>query len=57
MIPEFVRHGLTVATGLFRHLGFAMLARLLINKQVAPYFFLGFVLMAYFKLRSQGLLF
>ena len=31
-----------------------MLARLLINKQVAPYFFLGFVLMAYFKLPVTG---
>ena len=50
LIPEFIQHGLSVATGIIPALGFAMLARLLINKQVAPYFFLGFVLMAYFKL-------
>ena len=39
MIPAFVQNGLSVATGLIPALGFAMLARLLINKQVAPYFF------------------
>lgn len=36
-------------------LGFAMLARLLINKKVAPYFFLGFVLMAYLKVPVTGI--
>ncbi|HAP4080610.1 TPA: PTS sugar transporter subunit IIC [Enterococcus faecalis] len=54
LIPEFIQHGLYVATGIIPALGFAMLARLLINKQVAPYFFLGFVLMAYFKLPVTG---
>ncbi len=54
LIPEFIQHGLSVATGIIPALGFAMLARLLINKQVAPYFFLGFVLMAYFKLPVTG---
>ena len=39
LIPEFIQHGLSVATGIIPALGFAMLARLLINKQVAPYFF------------------
>ncbi len=38
-----------------RPLGFAMLARLLINKKVAPYFFLGFVLMAYLKIPVTGI--
>ncbi|MGF2146351.1 PTS mannose/fructose/sorbose/N-acetylgalactosamine transporter subunit IIC [Vagococcus fluvialis] len=54
MIPEFVQHGLTVATGLIPALGFAMLARLLINKQVAPYFFLGFALAAYLNIPVTG---
>ena len=53
LIPEFIQHGLSVATGIIPALGFAMLARLLINKQVAPYL-LGFVLMAYFKLPVTG---
>lgn len=32
-----------------------MLARLLINKQVAPYFFLGFALAAYLELPVTGI--
>jgi fructoselysine and glucoselysine-specific PTS system IIC component len=54
MIPEFIQHGLSVATGLIPALGFAMLARLLINKQVAPYFFLGFALAAYLSIPVTG---
>ena len=55
MIPEFVQHGLSVATGLIPALGFAMLARLLINKTVAPYFFLGFALAAYLEIPVTGI--
>ncbi len=36
-IPEFIKHGLSVATGIIRPSA-AMLAWLLINKKVAPYF-------------------
>lgn len=54
-IPEFVQHGLSVATGLIPALGFAMLARLLLNKKVAPYFFLGFALAAYLEIPVTGL--
>ncbi|ELF0055339.1 PTS mannose/fructose/sorbose/N-acetylgalactosamine transporter subunit IIC [Salmonella enterica subsp. enterica serovar Kentucky] len=50
-IPEFIKHGLSVATGIIPALGFAMLARL----KVAPYFFLGFVLMAYLKIPVTGI--
>ncbi|WP_404997539.1 PTS mannose/fructose/sorbose/N-acetylgalactosamine transporter subunit IIC [Enterococcus gallinarum] len=55
MIPAFVQNGLSVATGLIPALGFAMLARLLISKQVAPYFFLGFALAAYLELPVTGI--
>ena len=55
MIPAFIQHGLSVATGLIPALGFAMLARLLINKQVAPYFFLGFALAAYLEIPVTGI--
>lgn len=55
MNPAFVQNGLSVATGLIPALGFAMLARLLINKQVAPYFFLGFALAAYLELPVTGI--
>lgn len=53
-IPEFIKHGLSVATGIIPALGFAMLARLLINKKVA-HLFLGFVLMAYLKIPVTGI--
>ncbi|GIP62784.1 PTS sugar transporter [Virgibacillus pantothenticus] len=55
MIPDFVQHGLTVATGIIPALGFAMLARLLINKTVAPYFFLGFIIVAYLDIPITGI--
>ena len=55
MIPEFVQHGLSVATGIIPALGFAMLARLLINKTVAPYFFLGFIVAAYLNIPVTGI--
>ncbi|MBO0481384.1 PTS mannose/fructose/sorbose/N-acetylgalactosamine transporter subunit IIC [Candidatus Enterococcus courvalinii] len=55
MIPDFIQHGLSVATGLIPALGFAMLARLLINKEVAPYFFLGFALAAYLEIPVTGI--
>ncbi|MEW9676830.1 PTS sugar transporter subunit IIC [Lentibacillus sp. L22] len=54
-IPSPVQTGLEVATGLIPALGFAMLARLLINKQVAPYFFLGFLIVAYLKVPVTGI--
>ena len=54
-IPDFVQNGLTVATGLIPALGFAMLARLLINKKVVPYFFLGFALASYLKIPVTGI--
>ena len=53
-IPDFVQNGLSVATGLIPALGFAMLAPLLINKQVAPYFFLGFAIASYLEIPVTG---
>lgn len=53
-IPEFIKTGLKVATGILPALGFAMLARLLFNKQVAPYFFLGFLIAAYMGVSVTG---
>ncbi|GGB47216.1 PTS sugar transporter [Virgibacillus dakarensis] len=54
-IPGPVQTGLEVATGLIPALGFAMLVRLLVNKQVAPYFFLGFLIVAYLKVPVTGI--
>lgn len=54
-IPQFIQTGLQVATGILPALGFAMLARLLINIKVVPFFFLGFLLVAYFKVPVTGI--
>ncbi|NBI07175.1 PTS mannose/fructose/sorbose/N-acetylgalactosamine transporter subunit IIC [Senegalia massiliensis] len=54
-IPAPIQTGLQVATGLIPALGFAMLARLIINKQVAPYFFLGFLIVAYLDISITGI--
>ncbi|HVY73518.1 MAG TPA: PTS system mannose/fructose/sorbose family transporter subunit IID [Puia sp.] len=49
-IPAWVNTGLQVAGNMLPALGFALLMNLMFNKQVAPYFFLGFILAAYLKL-------
>jgi fructoselysine/glucoselysine PTS system EIIC component len=54
-IPNFIQTGLQIATGILPALGFAMLARLLINKKVVPYFFLGFLIVAYLKIPVTGI--
>lgn len=53
-IPAFIMKGLSVASGLLPALGFAMLASMIMNKKVAPYFFLGFAATAYFQLPVLG---
>ena len=47
--------GLSVATGILPALGFALLASMLINKKVAPFFLLGFVLSAYLEMPILGI--
>lgn len=54
-IPEFIKHGLAVATGIMPALGFAMLARLLLNKEITPFLFLGFVITVYLKIPLTGM--
>ncbi len=55
MIPDFVNDVLSVATGILPALGFALLASMLINKKVAPFFLLGFVLSAYLEMPILGI--
>lgn len=50
MIPAWVQTGLQVAGNMLPALGFALLLNLMFNKNMAPYFFLGFILAAYLKL-------
>ncbi|WP_217269802.1 PTS sugar transporter subunit IIC [Neobacillus endophyticus] len=54
-VPQFVQNGLQVATGILPALGFAMLARLLVNKKVVPFFFLGFIVAGYLKVPVTGI--
>lgn len=50
-IPAVITDGLSIACGLLPGIGFAMLAQMIMNKKVIPFFFLGFVLSAYFKIQ------
>lgn len=54
-IPKVITDGLGIATGLLPALGFAMLAKMIMNKNVIPYFFLGFVLSSYMKIPVSGI--
>jgi fructoselysine and glucoselysine-specific PTS system IIC component len=53
-IPEFVTEGLNVATGLLPAIGFAMLAKMIMNKKLLPFFLLGFLMTAYMKISVLG---
>ena len=53
-IPEFVNHGLNVATGIIPAIGFAMLFKMIANKEVVAFFFGGFLLSAYLKVPVFG---
>ena len=53
-IPEFVNHGLNVATGIIPAIGFAMLFKMIANKEVVAFFFGGFLLAAYLKVPVFG---
>lgn len=47
IIPEFVQTGMDIAAAMLPALGFAMLAQQMLNKKVAPFFFIGFFIVAY----------
>lgn len=54
-IPQFVMDGISIASGILPALGFAMLANMLINDKIAPYYFLGFLLSAYLNIPVLGI--
>lgn len=54
-IPDFIQNGLAIATGLLPALGFALLVRMIINKKVAVFYFLGFALSVYLKIPITGI--
>lgn len=51
-IPKNLMAGLAATGGLLPAVGFAILLRMLWSKQLSPYYFLGFILVAYLKLPS-----
>lgn len=53
-IPEFVQTGMDITAALLPALGFAMLAQTMMNKKVAPFFFVGFFMVAYFNITTTG---
>lgn len=48
-IPEVIVHGLSIAGNLLPAVGMAMLLKILWDDKVAVYYFLGFILIAYFQ--------
>lgn len=53
-IPTFITSGLNYAMGIIPAIGFAMLVRMIVNKKLACFLFLGFLLVAYFQLSIVG---
>lgn len=49
-VPQVIMNGLTIAAGILPALGFAMLLKMLWNKQIAIFFFVGFAMVAYLNL-------
>lgn len=54
IIPQFIIDGMGAAAGLLPALGLAMLMKMIINKRVLPYYFLGFVLAAFLNVPVLG---
>lgn len=54
MIPQVIIDGMGVAAGLLPAMGFAMLMRMILNKKLIPFYFLGFVMSAYLNLPVLG---
>lgn len=55
VIPEFIMRGLSAASGMLPALGFAMLLKMIVNKTVVPYFFLGFLIASYLHVPVLGI--
>ncbi len=55
IIPGFIMKGLSVAASILPALGFAMLVKMIISKELAPYFFLGFLAASYLKIPIMGI--
>ena len=54
LLPTKLMTSFSVAAGLLPAVGFAMLIQMMINKKIAPYFFIGFILTSYLKMTVIG---
>lgn len=55
VLPQWILEGLSTGANMLPAVGFALLMGLMINKKLAPFYFLGFVLAAYFKVDIIGI--
>ena len=55
MIPEWVSNGLQITMGLLPAIGFALLLKMIMNKQVACFFIAGFALSTYLGIPTTGI--
>ena len=54
VLPEFVSTGMDIAGGLLPAMGFAMLAQMIMKRDVAPFFFVGYFVVAYSGITTTG---
>ena len=54
-VPRFIMAGLSAASGMLPALGFAMLIKMIISKELAPYFFIGFLIAGYLNIPVLGI--
>ena len=54
VIPEFVQTGMEIAGGLLPAMGFAMLAQAIMKKKLAPFFFIGYFIVAFSGVSTTG---
>lgn len=53
-IPSFIMDGFGIAANILPAMGFAMLGRLVLKKEIMPFFFLGFLLASYMGVPTLG---
>lgn len=54
LIPQFIIDGMNVAAGILPAIGFAMLAKMIVTKELSPYLLFGFLLAAYLNVPVFG---
>ena len=54
VIPAFITDGIKVASGMLPALGFALLMQLTYNRELAPFLFIGFVIVAFLGMSNVG---